>query len=164
MSAMRNPKIYLDTSVVSHLAHEDTPEHKRDTLQLWERIKSGAYDVCISEIVINEISRCQPDLRDKLLKYLAEIQYEYIVISREMESFADALIEQKILTRKSYDDCTHIAAAVITNCDIIVSWNFNHMVNVKTINGVRAINLLNGYKLIDIYPPNVLISGGENDE
>ena len=82
-----------------------------------------------------------------------------------MSEVAKQLVEMKILTEKSYDDCQHIAAAVVSGCDCIVSWNFKHIVNIKTIRGVRAITNLKGYKPIEILNPSVLLeSGGEYEE
>jgi len=37
---MKKTRIYLDTSVISHLDANDTPEKMGDTLRLWEKIKS----------------------------------------------------------------------------------------------------------------------------
>ena len=56
-----------------------------------------------------------------------------------------------------YIKCQHIAAAVINNCDCIISWNFKHIVNIKTIRGARAITNLEGYKGIDIINPSALL-------
>ncbi len=42
---MRKLKVYLDTSVISHLMQEDVPEKMADTLQLWELFREGMYDV-----------------------------------------------------------------------------------------------------------------------
>jgi hypothetical protein len=39
----------------------------------------------------------------------------------------------------------------------IISWNFKHIVNVKTIRGVRAITNLEGYKQIEILSPSALL-------
>lgn len=66
-----------------------------------------------------------------------------------------------ILTKKNYDDCQHIAAAVIYGCDCIISWNFKHIVNIRTIRGVRAITNLKGYKPIEILNPSVLLESEE---
>jgi hypothetical protein len=62
------------------------------------------------------------------------------------------------------DDSQHIAYACVYSCDMVVSWNFKHMVNLKTISGVKSVNALAGYKEMFIYPPTMLIEGGtEND-
>ena len=80
-----------------------------------------------------------------------------IEITDDMSDIAQQIIDMGILTKKSYDDCQHIAAAVIYGCDCIISWNFKHIVNIKTIRGVRAITNLKGYKPIEILNPSVLL-------
>ena len=49
-------------------------------------------------------------------------------------------------------------------CDIITSWNFKHIVNVKTVRGVKTITTLEGYKDLLIYPPSVLLEGDDEDD
>lgn len=41
----RKLKVYLDTSVISHLMQEDVPEKMADTRKLWEMFQKGVYDV-----------------------------------------------------------------------------------------------------------------------
>ena len=72
-------------------------------------------------------------------------------------------IDFGILKQKSFDDCQHIAAAILAGCDIITSWNFKHIVNVKTVRGVKVITTLEGYKDLLIYPPSVLIESEDDD-
>ena len=158
---MRKPKIYLDTSVISHLLAEETPEKMNDTILLWEEIKQGKFDVVLSSITIQEMTKCSEPKRSIMFEYLNGIDFTLLEITPDAEYLANEIIRQGILTHKSMDDCTHIACAVINNCDMIVSWNFKHIVNVKTINGVRAISLLNRYHTIDIYAPNMLLERGE---
>ena len=74
---------------------------------------------------------------------------------------AEKFIDFGVLKRKSYDDCRHIAAAVLAGCDIIISWNFKHIVNVKTIQGVKAVTTYEGYKDLMIYPPSALLEEEE---
>ena len=74
------------------------------------------------------------------------------------------IIDEGILTPKSIDDCRHIAAAIRANCDIIVSWNFRHIVNVKTIRGIKVITTMEGYKDILIYPPTALLEEGDDTD
>ena len=73
------------------------------------------------------------------------------------DEIAKKIIEMGILTQKSFDDCQHIGVAVLNECDCIISWNFKHIVNVKTIRGVRAITNLEGYKDVEIWNPSVLL-------
>lgn len=78
-------------------------------------------------------------------------------ITAEIVELAQKIVDMGILRSKSYDDSQHIAAAVVNGCDCIISWNFKHIVNIKTIRGVRAITELEGYKRIDIINPSALL-------
>lgn len=158
---MNKLKIYLDTSVISHLAQEDAPEKRADTQKLWEDMKAGKYDVYLSDTTLAEIGRCSAAKYEILTDYLGDIIYTRLSINDESREVAELLISLRILTAKSYDDCIHIAIAVVSGCDIIVSWNFRHIVNIKTIGGVRAISNLRNYKAIDIMQPTLLVQGEE---
>jgi predicted nucleic acid-binding protein len=124
---------------------------------LWELLRQGKYQVYLSDVTLEEIRQCNQEKIDKLLKYLKEIEYTTLEITDETENLAEEIISSKILSRKSYDDCLHISSAVISECDIIVSWNFKHIVNVETIDGVRIINIRQGYKPINIYAPSMIV-------
>jgi len=154
---MRKQKIYLDTSVISHLHQLDVPDKMNDTLVLWEDIKQGLYTVYISEVTLGEIAENDERKRDILLSYLAEIEYTLVPVDDEVRIYADNVVKEDILTQKRYDDCLHIGCAVVNQCHMILSWNFKHMVRVKTLNGVRSINAMLGYHGIDIFSPNMMI-------
>ena len=154
---MRKLKVYLDTSVVSHLMQEDVPEKMADTRQLWEMFKDGKYDVYVSGVTLRELQNCPEPKKTCFIDYLNQIQFTTLDITEEVIAVARKIIEMGILTQKSFDDCQHIAAAVINECDCIISWNFKHIVNVKTIRGIRAITNLEGYKTIEIWNPSVLL-------
>ena len=158
---MQKLKVYLDTSVVSYLSQEDVPEKMADTQKLWEMFKQGKYDVFLSTVTLKEVSDCPEPKRGLLLEQLRQIEYTLIQIDDSMEDVAKQIIDMQILTPKSYDDCQHIAAAVMTGCDCIISWNFKHIVNIKTIRGVRAVTNLRGYKPIEIVNPSVLLESEE---
>jgi len=158
---MKKLKIYLDTSVISYLHQPDAPDKMSDTLALWEEIKAGEYQAVISEVTTMELMDCTEPKRSIMADYLNEVAFEVLAINREINDLAQEIIRRGILTPKSIDDCTHIAAAIINNCDIIVSWNFKHLVNIRTINGIREITVSNHYKSIDIYTPSVLLKGDE---
>ena len=154
---MKKQKIYLDTSVISHLDQRDALDKMDDTLLLWEEIKSGLYDVYISQVTIDEVDANKESKRATLLGYLAEIEYTFVEINSEVRAYAAKLISEGILTEKSHDDCLHIASAVVSECHMLLSWNFKHILRVKTVNGVRSISARLGYKGIDIIPPSMIV-------
>jgi rRNA-processing protein FCF1 len=161
---MRKLKVYLDTSVISYLYQLDAPEKMKDTLELWELFKKEVYDVYISDIVLREIDGCDNEKLDILLDYLSQINYTIIETSEDTVKLAEKFINFGILKQKSFDDCQHIAAAILSGCDIITSWNFKHIVNVRTVKGVKVITTLEGYKDLLIYPPSVLLEEGDDNE
>ena len=156
---MRKLKVYLDTSVISHLEQEDVPEKMAETRKLWEMFRNGEYDVYVSPVTLAELVRCEEPKRSKLFGYLDEIHYTRLPASEDVSDVAQKIIDMGILTAKSINDCQHIAAALVGGCDCIASWNFKHLVNIRTIHGVRAIANLEGYPMIDIVSPSVLLKG-----
>ena len=160
---MQKLKVYLDTSVISYLYQEDAQEKMQDTLQLWERFKEQQYEVYIADIVINEISDCTEEKLNILMDYLDQIEYHLVATNENTVGLAEKFIDFGILKQKSFDDCQHIASAILAGCDIIISWNFKHIVNIKTIRGVKVITTLEGYKDLLIFPPSVLLESEEDE-
>ena len=156
---MRKKRIYLDTSVVSYLQQEDAPKEMQETLEFWDILKAGKYDIYISSVVVDELSKCEEPKRTELLSFLNEIDYTDTAIegNPEVEVLEAEIKELGILPLRSDNDRLHIAAAIHRECNIIVSWNFKHMVNVKTIDGVRVVCVANNVSPIDIYTPAVLL-------
>lgn len=157
----RKLKVYLDTSIISYLDQTDAPEKMHETQKLWEEFRQGKYEVYISDVVIREINECSEEKLQTLLSFLDQIQYTIVPFSDDLFELAETFIDFKILRQKSFDDCQHIAAALISGCDIITSWNFKHIVNVKTIQGVKIIATAEGYKDLLICSPSSIIAKEE---
>lgn len=166
MTPFRKKKIYLDTSVISYLRQSDAPSRMAETLEFWEILKTGKYEVFISEVTTAELLGCSEPKRSELLTLLNDVQYNEIAIENnaEIASLVAQITQHGILPPKSVNDRFHLAAAMHSECNIIVSWNFKHLVNVKTIEGVRVIAFLNGLPAIDIYSPNILLERSDNVE
>ena len=156
-------RVYLDTSIISYLDQQDMPDRMKATQKMWEIIKTNKFQVIISDLVFREIGECENQKRENLLAYLKEIDYEEYEVNTETDELANLIVDEGILRPKSIDDATHIAAAILSNANMILSWNFKHLVNYDTINGVRQICFkkhLN--RIIDICSPYVLLENEEN--
>ncbi len=81
-----------------------------------------------------------------------------IELTEEAVMLGDAYIAENVVGKTSREDCFHIALATINNADILVSWNFKHIVNVMRIRGYNAVNLKLGYSTIDIRSPKEIIN------
>jgi predicted nucleic acid-binding protein len=158
---MNRPKLYLDTSVISHLFHDDVPDKHTDTLTLWEQLKSGEYEVIISDHTIEELSKSPPELFESMLAKLTEIAITQVDENETTIALAEDYLKYGVLSAKSRDDCRHIAIASVTGCRYILSWNFKHFVNIKTIEKVQGVNKILGYPEVTILPPTMLIEKGD---
>ena len=154
----RKLKVYLDTSVISYLEQDDAPEKMADTRAVWEALKRGDYDIFVSQVVLKELNDCKdPRKKELFFKHLREINFSVVEITEGTIALAEKFIDFGILKQKSLDDCQHIAAAILNDCDIIISWNFKHIVNVRTIRGIKIITTMQGRKDLLIYPPTALL-------
>jgi len=149
----RIAKIYLDTSVFG--GYYDT-DFEEDTQILFEKIKLGQFKVVYSTTTEDELLAA-PERVQELLSNLAETSKTRVELTEEAVNLADSYLAGNVVGITSRSDCFHIAMATINEVDILVSWNFKHIVNVKRIRGYNAVNLKLGYKTIDIRSPKEII-------
>lgn len=148
-------KLYLDTSVLN-FALTDRSEltlQRKATVDLLEQIKHGECEGYISELVIVEIERATPAESAALKNLINTLDVEVLMIDKEIESLANKYVAEGLIPLKYREDALHIATATINEIDLIVSWNFEHIVKMKTKHGVIAVNTLLGYKAIEIMSP-----------
>ena len=161
---MRKPKIYLETSAISHLEQPEKPYQQEQSIELFERIKAGDFAVYLSSIVFDEINACSPERANTLLQHLSGIIFEKIPVDDTVKALADRIIKRGYLPKRSVNDSLHIAAGIIAGCDYVVSWNMKHMVNVKTNKNIRHIVIDEGYKEILLVPPSMILGGNDLNE
>ena len=149
---MRKLRIYTDTSVIGGFFDD---EFSIDTKLLFDEIKNGVYQVVISDLTERELINA-PDKVKTLLKDL-DIDFDLIPVSRESIGLANEYLKEKVVGQTSINDCIHIATATINKVDLLISWNFKHIVNIQRIRGYNSINLRNGYSTLEIRSPKDLI-------
>jgi predicted nucleic acid-binding protein len=150
---MRPLRIYIDTSVFG--GYYDA-EFEKETKLLFNKIISGEFHVVISDLTQNELLNAPKKVRD-LFKDLKIKNVEIISVSNEEITLATNYVTEKVVGQTSFEDCIHIATATTNNVDLLVSWNFKHIVNVIRIRGYNSVNIKNGYHSIDIRSPKDLI-------
>jgi predicted nucleic acid-binding protein len=150
---MRKLRIYIDTSVIGGYFDD---EFSDDTKLFFNEILEGEYQLVISDLTERELVNA-PDKVKNLLKDLA-LKFELIKVTQESIDLAAEYIKEKVVGQTSLDDCIHIATATINKVDILISWNFKHIVNINRIRGYNSINLKNGYSTIEIRSPKDLIN------
>ncbi len=83
-------------------------------------------------------------------------------LTEEAILLAESYLAENVVGKSSRTDCYHIAIATVLKADILVSWNFKHIVNIQRIRGYNAVNLLRGYQTIEIRTPREIFDY-END-
>ena len=66
-------------------------------------------------------------------------------------------MEREIVSENYRDDAIHVAVATVSGVDILVSWNFRHIVNFQKIRKFNAVNMSEGYQILDIRSPKEVI-------
>ncbi len=159
---MKTTKVYLDTSFINYLVASRLPEKMQDSLALWDIFVSDPrFEIVLSEVVDEEIQSCYEPKRSRLLEKMAEIDCTLVSETKEITDLANRYLEFGLLSQKEYYDLLHIAHATVHGCKWIISWNFKHFVNFKTMDLVNAVNLVEGYDPVRIASPSMLL--GELD-
>jgi predicted nucleic acid-binding protein len=152
-------RLYIDTSVFG--GHFDI-EFAEFTVPLFERINRGEFTLLFSTVTQDELENAPKNVRD-LVSKIKIINTEFIDTTDEAVDLATEYITEKVVGQTSYADCLHIALATINKADYLISWNFKHIVNVQRIRGYNAINIKNGYKLLEIRSPRDFVNYEDND-
>ena len=144
-----NRKIYLDTSVISALYDQRTPERMEMTKNAWAEIRE--YEVYISDLVVEELQMAKGQMLG-LLNAAVE-GFVVIGIDDEASALAAVYVSEGIFPEKYMDDAIHVAVATVNEIGLLLSWNFKHLVKLKTRRMVTEVNAANGYGPIEIIAP-----------
>lgn len=141
--------VYLDTSIFGgYFEHE----FSASTVEFFDRILDDQITVFISEMLVSELHGAPENVKE-LVYQIPEVQKINIPLTTEAEKLAKTYISENVVGKTSLADCLHIALATIHHADILVSWNFKHIVNIERIRGYNSVNLKLGYAMIEIRSP-----------
>lgn len=152
-------RIYIDTSVVGGYFDE---EFSADTIPFFERVRNGELEIIVSDLLAAELLMA-PKFVNELLSTIPDKQIQKIRLSPEAIELANKYIDAKVVGRTSMADCQHIAIATLCKADVLVSWNFKHIVNLDRIRGYNGINFQNGHAMIEIRTPKEITKHGNEE-
>jgi predicted nucleic acid-binding protein len=147
----------LDTSVIG--GYYDS-EFEQDTKPLFESIRKGEFEMLYSTTTEDELLNAPLQVRE-LIGTIPDVYRKKVALTEEITNLADSYIAENVVGKTSREDCLHIALATIHRADILVSWNFKHIVNVMRIRGYNAVNIKYGYPAIDIRSPKDIVNYGK---
>ncbi len=154
---MIKQRFYFDTSVFGGVFDS---EFEEASIQLFEKVKLGQIICVYSDLTEGELFKA-PERVKTFFQNLEKETLEIIFVDDEVVKLARRYIAENVVGKTSFDDCLHIALATIHKVDILVSWNFKHIVNIYRIRGYNSVNLRSGYQTLEIRSPKDII-GYEN--
>lgn len=146
--AMRPLRVYVDTSVFGGIHDE---EFQSGSERFFKAVREGAFSILTSQPVAIEISRAPDNVQTTFRDY--QNYAELLETTEEAETLAEAYMNAEVVPAASRIDALHVALAPVARADLVVSWNFKHMVQLRRIRAFHAVNLVHGYPLIDIRSP-----------
>ena len=147
-------KIYLDTSVISALFDDRNPERQDLTKIFFEKLHQ--FDVYISDIVQTEINKIKSEELKQRIKSVIK-NYKILFLNEEITQLADEYVKNNAIPANYKEDSLHIAYATLNDIDYLLSWNFRHIVNLKTKQIINIINLRLSYPELKIITPAELL-------
>ena len=154
---MHRLRVYIDTCVLGAVFDD---EFREATTTFFEQACDGKFDIVVSTLVEDEIADAPQSVRDF---HGGVIEYaETVTPSRQAILLQQSYLDAGVVTMKWMDDALHVAMATVAECDMIVSWNFKHIVHYDKKRKYNAVNVLRGYNGIDILTPAEVIEYEED--
>ncbi len=145
-------RVYVDSSAAGGVFNQ----YAAQTKPFWNAVGRDELIVVLSDVLLREADKAPRCVRE-LLTQIPASQIERVETTEAAKESAMRYIAEKVVGPTSFDDCLHIALATIVKADVLVSWNFKHIVNKTRIDGYNGVNLLLGYFPIDIRTPYEVI-------
>ena len=153
------PKVYVETSVLSYLAARPSRDAVTAGRQVitrrWWESEREKYNLMVSEAVEAECERGDPELAVRRRELLEEVSL--FPVDERIMGLARLLVVPAAIPETAGPDAVHIAAAVIEECDYLLTWNFRHIANVRIRREVERILAKHGYTKTTICTPEELV-------
>ena len=140
----------MDSSVVTGSRDE---KWREATVKLMEAFQRGEMTPVLSDLTVGEVMKAGDEKVRAFLDHPAWKDAEMVQLDNDADQLAQAYIREGAIGAAHEADAQHIALATVSRVDLLVSWNFKHIVNVDRIRLFNAVNLKQGYPMLDIRPP-----------
>lgn len=151
---MRKLKLYLETSVWNFYFADDAPEKRDITKVFFDSLREDPYEIFVSEVVIKEINDAPQPKKKALLDLINKYAPIELEITEEANELTEFYMDHGIVPKGKRDDAFHVAIATAAEMDAVISWNYQHLVNLRKAELFNGVNLEKGYtKRLEIVTP-----------
>jgi hypothetical protein len=151
------PKLFLETTMFNFYFYGKGKEKQVYTERLFADIAAGKYDAYTSPDVINELKKATAERFKAMNSLVGKYNIEILPTAAEIDRLSALYIKKGIIPEKYKDDALHIAAATANGLDFVMSYNYNHIVKLKTIIGTGLINRREGYQQVGLSTPKEIL-------
>ena len=151
------PKLFIETSVFNFYFEGKQGQKQKDAIRLFEEIAKGRYEAYTSQTVMKEIKDASREKFEKMKALSQKYIKGLIFPPPEAVQMAGIYVKKGIVPSKYKSDALHIATAVVSNFDFVVSYNQGHIVKTKTMIGTGLANLREGYRQIGLSTPTEVL-------
>ena len=151
---MPNPRLYLETSVVSYLTALPSRDlviagQQQITSDWWSR--RHRFDLFVSDAVLAEASRGDPEAAARRLRALEDIPA--LVATQEAQNLTDEILRTATMPPKAAVDAAHVAIATVHGLDYLLTWNCTHIANAANRPKIENVCRAFGYNTPVICTP-----------
>ena len=163
---MRKTRLYLDTSPIIMIEPDQDPIRRAITQEFFRIVAEnpGEYELFISPVTRDELQAGTHDKNKESVLFLGTLAHTELEHNKEAENLAKIYLAEDVLAKKHLNDLRHIAYAVVSRCDYVVTWNMRHLANHQTFSRVKAVNTAENYGTILLEPPTFFTKGETNDD
>jgi len=142
-------RVYIDTAVVGGCFDDEFSEESR---ALFDMARQGKIRLMIFNILVDELSLAAGRIQ-KVVAELPQHSFEIVQENEASRRLRDNYLEAGVVGISHANDAHHVAIATVSGADMIVSWNFKHIVHFEKIRQFNRVNLEAGYGAIEIFSP-----------
>ena len=143
---MANPKVYVETSVISYLTAAPSRDlvlaaHQQVTREWWTRRER--FDLLVSDAVLVEVSRGNEAAAAR--RIAAVVGIPVLSATESAQALARQLLHAAAMPSKAAIDAAHVAIAAIHGVEFLLTWNCTHIANAVTRDKIEAVCRQSGF-------------------
>ncbi|MDR0551024.1 MAG: type II toxin-antitoxin system VapC family toxin [Spirochaetaceae bacterium] len=150
--------VYIETTIPSYATAKTSRDiviaHRQALTKIFWENERQKYDLCISDYVIDECGRGDPEAAKRRLDLIAGIPL--LPETERTVSLAHGYFDILDITERVMTDCFHLAVCVDSGIDYLLSWNYTHLGH-RSYGKVYMYNYQRGLKTPDLLTPEMFM-------